>query len=557
MDFKKQIEKAIKEEVKADISLEIPPDSSLGDYALPCFKLCKIYKKAPNEIAQELCHKIKLDNIIEKVMVNGPYLNFFINKKILAKETLNKIIKEKNKFGSKKVKNKRILIEHTSINPNASPHVGRARNAIIGDALTRLFRFQGYKTETHYFVNDVGKQIAFLVIGCEKRKKVNFDNLLDIYVDISKKIAKDPKIEEKAFELLHKLEKGDKKTIKKFRDVVKICIDGQKKIFSELGIKYDYFDFESDYLKSKETDNILNKLKKTNKLFEDKEKRYVLDQKEFNLAMKSKVLVLTRSDKTSLYPLRDLAYTIDKAKKKHDRNIIVLGEDQKLYFQQLKAALSIINYKAPEVIHYSFVLLKEGKMSTRQGNLVLMEHFMNKAVKKAEKEIKLRNKKIPKNKLKKLASAIGYGAIKYNIIRVSPEKNVTFDWQHALSFEGDTGPYLQYSHARICSILRKYGKKISNKIDYSLLKSNEELSLIKQLSNFPDIIEQASSSLKPHLIANYLYNLSQNLNEFYHKCPILKAEDKLKKARLLLISCVKQTLANGLDIMGIEALEMM
>jgi len=556
MNFKEQIEKAIKEEVKADIGLEIPPDSSLGDYALPCFKLCKIYRKAPNEIAQELCKKIKLDNIIEKVMVNGPYLNFFINKKTLTKGTLNKITKEKNKYGSKKIKNKKILIEHTSINPNASPHVGRARNAIIGDALTRLFKFQGYKTETHYFVNDVGKQIAFLVLGCEKKKKVNFDNLLNIYINISKKAAKDPKIEKNAFELLHKLEKGDKKTIKKFRDVVKICIDGQKKIFSELDIRYDYFDFESDYLKSKETDNILNKLKKTNKLFEDEEKRYVLNQKEFNLAMKSQVLVLTRADKTSLYPLRDLAYTIDKEKKKHDRNILVLGEDQKLYFQQLKAALSIINYKAPEVIHYSFVLLKEGKMSTRQGNLVLLEHFMDEAVKKAEKEIKKRNK-ISKAKLKKLASAIGYGAIKYNIIRVSPEKNVTFDWQHALSFEGDTGPYLQYSHARICSILRKYNKKVTDKIDYSLLKSNEELSLIKQLNNFPDIVNQSSSLLKPHLIANYLYNLSQNLNEFYHKCPILKAEDKLKKARLLLISCVKQTLANGLAVLGIEALERM
>ena len=557
MIFKEQIEKEIKKEVKADISLEIPPDSSLGDYALPCFKLCKAYKKSPNEIAEELSKKIKPSKIIDKVIVNGPYLNFFINKEIIIKETLSKIIKEKDKFGSEKIKSKKILIEHTSINPNASPHVGRARNAIIGDSLARLFRFHGYNAETHYFVNDVGKQIAILVLGCEKRKKVSFDDLLDIYIGISKKVDKNPKFEKDVFDMLHELEKGNKKTVKKFKDIVKICIEGQKKIFSEFGIRYDYFDFESDYLWSKETEKIIDELKKTGKLFEDEQGRYVLDQKEFNLAMKSPVLVLTRADKTSLYPLRDMAYTIEKAKKDYDRNIIVLGEDQKLYFQQLSAALSIINHKAPEVIHYSFVLLSEGKMSTRQGNLVLLEEFMDEAVKKAEKEIMKRNKKISKNELEKLAKAIGHSAIKYTIIRVSPEKNVTFDWKHALSFEGDTGPYLQYSHARICSILNKYGKKVSEKADYSLLKSKEEMALIKQLSEFPDIASQAASLLKPHLIANYLYSLAQNLNEFYHACPILKEKDEIKKARLLLVSCVKQTLANGLNILGIEPLERM
>ncbi len=573
MDFKEQIVKAIKKslkseisgelgtskkflsEVKTDIELEVPPDSSLGDYALPCFKLCKIYKKAPNDIAQELCKKIKLDGIINKMVVNGPYLNFFINKEELVKETLNKIIKEKNKFGSKKLKNKKTLIEHTSINPNASPHVGRARNAIIGDALARLLKFQGYNVETHYFVNDVGKQIAILVLGAGNKKKIDFNDLLKLYIKASKKAEK-KRFEKEVFQLLKKLEQGDKEIRKRFRDIVDICIKGQKRIFEEFGIRYDYFDFESTYLFSKETNNVLKKLEKTGKIFTDDDGRKVLDQKGLNLAMKTPVLVLTRGDGTSLYVLRDIAYTIEKMKKT-ENNYWVLGEDHKLYYQQIKAALSLLGYEAPKIVHYSFILLTEGKMSTRKGNLVLLEEFMEEAVKKAEKEILKRNRKITKKELKSTAKAIGYGAIKYTIVKVSPEKNVTFDWKHALSFEGDTGPYLQYSYARICSIIRKYGKKISEEVDYSLLKEKEELKLIKQLDDFPSVVNQATNLLRPHLIANYLYSLAQNLNEFYHSCPILKEEDKLKKSRLLLISCVKQILANGLGILGIEPLERM
>src|SRR3989344_9248576 len=261
MGFKEQIEEAVKKEVKEDISLEIPPDPSLGDYALPCFKLCRIYKKSPNEIANELSKKIKPGKIVEKVAVNGPYINFFIKKEALAEDILKKVIEEKEKFGSKKIKNKKALIEHTSINPNASPHVGRARNAVIGDALARLFKFQGYKVETHYFVNDVGKQIAMLVLGCGKSKKVSFDDLLGIYIDANKKIEKNPELEKDIFEILNKLESCDKKTVGDFRKIVSVCIDGQKKILSELGIEYDYFDYESDYLWSKETEKMIESLK--------------------------------------------------------------------------------------------------------------------------------------------------------------------------------------------------------------------------------------------------------------------------------------------------------
>jgi len=556
MEVKEKIINILKKETNLeDINLEVPPNPEFGDYAFPCFQLAKIQKKKPVEIANELAQKIKNISEIKKIEVKGPYLNFFIDKSAFAEKIIDGILKKKEKYGcSGEGKGKKALIEHTSINPNASPHVGRARNALIGDCLAKLLKFQEYKTETHYLVNDIGKQIAMCVIG-SKGKKVSFSNLLKVYVDVNKRMS--DKIEKQAFELLNKLEKKDKKVVKQFRDIVEVCVEGQKKIFAELGIVYNYFDYESDYLWNKKTEEVLKKLEKTKKLFKDKEGRMVLNQEEFKLAMKAPYLVLTRADRTSLYSLRDLAYTIDKVIKRHDKNIVVLGEDQKLYFQQIKAALSTIGYGAPEAVHYSFVLLKEGKMSTRKGNVVLLEEFMEEAIRKAKQEILKRNKKINKKELENLSKAIAFGAIKYSILKVSPDKNVFFDWEQALSFEGDSGPYIQYSYARICSILKKYGKKIGTKIDYAYLDENIEKNIITQLGSFPEVVNQSLIHLKPHLIANYLYELAKSFNEFYHQCNILKEIENIRDARLVLILCIKQVLENGLDLLGIDAPERM
>jgi arginyl-tRNA synthetase len=550
MDFKQEIIKVLEKATgQKDIIVEVPPNPELGDYAFPCFPLAKVFKKAPNEIAEDLTKKIPLSGIVNKIEIKGPYLNFFINKIFLSKEILTSILKNKD-YGSLNLgKNKKILVEHTSINPNASPHVGRARNALIGDSIVRILKFQGYKVETHYFVNDVGKQIAMLVLGAEG-KKPSFKDLLKIYISINKKVEANPKSEKDVFNLLSNLEKNDKTTKNKFKKIVDICVKGQTKILSELNIKYDKFDYESDYLWSKETDEILKKLESTKKLFTDEEGRKVLDQEGHNLAMKSPVLVLTRADGTSLYPLRDLAYHIDKKK---GNNILILGEDQKLYHQQITAALSLLKIKAPKAVHYSFVLLQEGKMSTRKGTVVLLEDFMKEAFDKAKKEIKKRHGSVKEENAKKIA----YGAIKYAILKVGAEKNVIFNWNQALNFEGDSGPYLQYAYARIASILRKYDKKIDEKVDFSLLKEKEEIELTKALANFPNIVKEATEQLKPHIIASYLYNLSSQFSLFYNACPVLKAEEKTKAARLVLIECVKRVLANGLDLLGIDVLEKM
>jgi len=556
--FQDTIISFLKKETHLDkIDLEAPPNSEMGDYAFPCFVLAKEWKKAPNEAAEELRKRFKPNSLIGEIKVIGPYINFFVNKNELAEDTIMSILKQKGKYGSSGIgKGKKIIVEHTSINPNAPPHVGRARNALIGDSIVRLLKFQGYKVETHYFVNDVGKQIAMLVLGAEGKNNISFDNLLEIYIKINKESEENPNVEQKALDLLNKLEKGDKKIKGRFNKIVGICVKGQIKILSELGIKYDFFDYESKYLWSKKTDEALKRLEKTGKLFIDGFNRWVLDQKGYGLGMKIPVLVLTRADGTSLYPLRDIAYAIEVTR--NGTYVVVLGEDQKLYNEQINAALKELELPQRKAVHYSFVLLQEGKMSTRKGNLVLLEDFMKTAVAQAREGLIKRYNKADE----KAAKAIGYGAVKYGILRVSPEKNVAFDWQQALSFEGETSPYIQYAYARISGILKrnkkiKKNKKISKKPDLKLLIQKEEIQLIKLLANFPDVAAKAVNDLKPHLICACLYSLAQKFNEYYHVHQILKAESKVRDARILLITAIRQAIKNGLNLLGIDALERM
>ena len=481
----------------------------------------------------------KLPKEINEIKVIGPYINFFVNNKLLAEQ----ILRINENFG-KDNKRGKILIEHTSVNPNASPHVGRARNSVIGDSISRILEFNGYKIEKHYYVNDVSKQVAMLALVF--KPKDNFDSLLRKYVEANKKLEKNPKLEKKVFELLNKFEHKDKKTIWLFKKIVDTAVQGQKQIFSSIGINFDYFDYESRYIEPGK--EVLKQLEKTRKLFEDGEKRLVLNQSGTGIErkMKSPMLVLARSNSTGLYPLRDLAYTIEKCKK--GRNILVLGEDQKLYFEQLKQALILLKKPYPEVVHYSFVLLKDvGKMSTRSGECVLLEEFISEAIAKAKKEI-------AKRKTKGDAKKIGVGAIKYAMLKNENNKNITFDLDTALNFEGDSGPYLQYSYARASSILKKAGKKRKQKLEIKNLEKSE-LALIKAILNFKEVVKSAEKHLQPRLIANYSFNLAKTFNEFYHECPVIKSKNEA--FRLKLIEAFRAVMKNSLWLLGIDVLEEM
>lgn len=559
MSVKDSIAKEIANVLNKDVleiekSIEKSPNLEMGDYSFPCFRLAKEYRKSPRAIAEDIKSKINL-NELEKIEVVSGYVNFFVKKQLYVKEVLNQIEEQKEEYGStKEGEGKKALIEHTSINPNASPHIGRARNALIGDSIVRLLKFNNYKVETHYFVNDIGKQISMLLVGTKNKQNVTFDELLQIYIDINKEVQENAELEKEVFDNLNKLENGDKETIEKFRKIVQICIEGQKAIFAELGIKYDYFDYESDFILNGTVNEILEKLEKTGKLFEAEDGRLAINQEEYKIPMKAPVLVVTRADKTSLYPLRDIAYSIYKANRNADKNIIVLGEDQKLYFKQISAALDLLGYKAPQVIHYSFVLLPDGKMSTRNGTVVLLEDFMREILEKTKQELAKRNDgEVDEEKAKKIA----YGAVKYTILKGSCEKNVIFDLEKSLSFDGDTSLYIQYNYARINSILGKANYENIEKLDkYDLLNADAEIEIIQKLEEFKEIIQKVTEKLTPNIIANYVYELTKLFSSYYHDYSILNAEtEELKYMRLQLIYCIGVVIKTSLELLGIDTVD--
>ena len=552
-ELSKEISKIINESENDIYNLIIKNEVlSRGNYSLPCFKFASKLKNSPQNIASMIEEKLNT-NYIEKLEVVGGYLNIFIKREVYIKNVLEEIESCKESYGSTHLgKGKKALIEHTSINPNASPHIGRARNAILGDSIVRLLRFNDYDVEVHYFVNDIGKQIAMLVIAARRKEVFSFDDLLNMYVEINKELKENKELEKEVFDILDKLESGDKEIIGEFRKLVKICIDGQTEIFNELGIKYDCYDYESDFILNGDVEKILNDLNNTNKLIKSDDGRLVIDEDGYNLPLRSPVLVVARSNKTSLYPLRDIAYTIYKDKIGKDRNIVVLGEDQKVYFKQISAALDILGYKVPEVVHYSFVLLPDGKMSTRNGTVVLLKDFMDEVLQKSKDELIKRDGTVDIDKAKKIA----YATVKYTILKNSLEKNVIFDLEEAMSFTGDTSLYIQYNYARIMSIIKKVDDKKIPKNCYNLLKEDAELSLIQKLDNFKDVMASALDKLTPNLICNYVYDLTKSFSTYYNSYSVLNAESEdLKMARINLIKAVALVIKTSLEILGIDTID--
>ena len=549
------VREALQQEV--EVPLSIPPDSAMGDYSVPCFRLAKGAGVAPVALAQQLGDALRERDLaslgIDRVEVRGPYLNLFLARGDRAARVIDAVLSAGDRYGCGATgTGKRALVEHTSINPNASPHLGRARNAWVGDTLVRLLRFEGYHLDVRFFVNDVGRQIALLVLGVGDRSP-GFNELLQIYVDINRRLQADPELAAQVTQLLERLESGDPETRAAFRRVVEISVRGMRAVFADADVRYDRFDYESDYLTPERSKQLVERLRATGRLFEDEHGRLVLDLDGFDLPSRNPVLVITRGNKTSLYVLRDLAYTLDKVAATNDLNLVVLGEDQKLYHRQLQAALSLLGSDAPTAVHYSFVLLGEGSMSSRQGNLVLLEEFAAEAKRKAAAELAARGHAADPA----VAKAVAYSALKYSFLRVANDKQVVFNWDSAMSFEGESGPYLLYSHARICSIVRKYGKELPSGADFGVLETEPETALIKLLDELPDQVARALRVRSPHVIAGYAFAVARQFSTFYHACPILQEAAPLREARLLLAAATRQVLANCLGILGIEPLQRM
>ena len=553
-DFKKYIIEELNSagiELK-NIDIVRPPKEDMGDFALPCFTINIEECNNPHDKAEKILKMLRLnENIISRMNVVGPYLNFFVNKKFIANETL-KEIQSNEKYGSKGFgKGKDLLIEHTSINPNASPHIGRSRNSIIGDFLVRLYKFEGYNVEANYFINDIGKQIAMLLVGVEKLGNIDnitFKDMLNLYIDINELVKTDKNIEKQVFNYLYQLESGNEEVRDKFKRITDICVQGQQDIFKKLDIKWDNFTHESDYVFENKTSEILDKLMTAGRLKEDENGRLYVDLTGYNIPTKSPVLVLTREDKTSLYPLRDIAYTISKIERNSDNNLIVLGEDQEVYMQQIASALDILGYPAPKLISYDFVLLNGDKMATREGKVVLLEEFIEKAKEKIIEVFKEKGNSVSEE----LVSDLAASCIKYNMLNVNRKKTVNFNLETATDFQGNSAIYLLYNYVRINSILEKSNYNFDNSQIYKF-KEELEHSLINSLYDFPDVITNSFNTQESVVITNYLQSISQKFARYYEQVSILSEDDEvIKNSRLALLNATKKVLSNGMSILGIH-----
>lgn len=538
--------------------LEVPPDSKLGDFAFPTFSLAKKFKKSPNEIAQELAKKFEVNKNIKKVEVKGPYLNFFINKKELAKLTLSRILKEKECYGSQKAKDT-IMVEFCSPNTNKPLHLGHLRNIFIGQSISKVFEFLGYSVKRTCLVNDRGIHISKSMLAYKKFGKASqpdkkTDKFVgDFYVKYNKELQKDPGLEQEAQELLQKWEQGDKETLKLWKTMNKWVHDGFDETYRELNVKFDKFYYESKIYKAGK-DIVMQGLKKG--IFSKEDGAIIAELEKHSLPKK----VLIRGDGTSLYITQDIFL----AKKKFEdypinKSIYVVGNEQNLHFRQLFKILELLGYKwAKDCYHlnYGMVFLPQGRMKSREGTIVDADDMIAEVRRLALKEIKKRHK-LPEKELETRAKVIGDAALRFFILKIDPYKDMVYDPEESISFEGETGPYVQYTHARISSIIRKHNGKIDSKPDFALLGEEVEHNLVRKLSRFSQIVEETACHYKPSLLCRYLIELSQLFNEFYHKQPVLKAEESLKQARLTLLMATRQVIENGLNLLEIQAPEQM
>jgi arginyl-tRNA synthetase len=470
------------------------------------------------------------------------------------------ILREGAGFGSNQSgAGRKMLIEHTSINPNADPHLGRGRCAMIGDSLVRLFRFEGFDVEVHYYVNDIGRQIGLLVLACEGVEGLAFDQILKLYVDANARAQSEPAFAEKGYELLAKMEQGDPETRQKFRAIVDLCLEGQVAVLGRLGITYDVFDYESLYLQDARLEPVLDALRQKDALFTDDDNRLVVDLQKLGYDKdEGRYFVLMRANGSSMYGYRDLAYTIDKGARGADVNLIILGEDHKMYFQQIGMILGNAGIAVPDSVNYSYILLKEGKMSTRQGTVVLLSDFLVEAARRSLERVKEQCAELSEDEQADIAAKVAVAAIRFGILRVGPNKNVIFDWESSLSFSGDTGPYVQYSCARINSILRKFGTVPLTVSGTFPIESDAEWALVMKLALFEDVVAGAVRERNCGPIAQYALDTARLFTTFYHECPVLTAETEEKRtARAQLCAVTRTTLENALGLLGIEALERM
>ncbi len=548
----KSLENAISQlgwEIPEEIRIEEPPNPELGDVASSVsFQLAKELKRSPMDITKDILSVIVIPDIFKKIDSKGPYINFFADYDKFSKIVLNSI---KEDYGKLEDKNRKIILEHTSANPNGPLHIGHIRNSIIGDSLARVLKSAGYDVETQYYVNDMGRQIAMIVWGIYNLEydmdpvgKLDHE-IGKLYFQVNEELRANPDLKVEVSALLKRYEKGEDVELEElFEDVVKKCLRGISSTCQRLNVKHDAFIWESRFIKNGSVAHILKTLDE----FLQKNEVVYMDLNEYGI---EKELILIRSDGTSLYSTRDLAYHVEKSEKS-DTVIDVLGSDHKLAIDQLKIPLELLGAKTPETIFYEFITLPEGSMSTRRGVFISVDDLMEEAVDRAMNEIEKRRTDLDDVEMLKIAEQVGIGAIRYYIARLSPEKHIVFKWDEALSFERGCAS-IQYSHARACKLLEKanYNNTPIKEINDWILEHPFEIELVKIISKFSSVIEESARINRVHHIAQYSQDLAGAFNKYYKSVPVIGSEKE--DLRLLIVDKSRITIRNCLKLMGIEA----
>ncbi len=565
LDFKNIAAKVLNEHIESmnneeiEENFEVPKYSHMGDLAFPCFKLAKIFRKAPNMIAKELAEKLNVDENFEKISAEGGYVNFTISKATLAKEILTKIKTEKDEFGASNLgENKTTIVEFSSTNIAKPFHIGHIRSTMIGNSLYRIYKFLGYDAVAINHLGDYGTQFGKLIVAFKlwgDKETIESDpipELLKLYVKFHQEAEINPELDQEARMWFNKLENDDEEAYELWKWIRDESLEEFNRVYKMLGVHFDSFAGESFY--SDKMPAVLEEMRSKDILKKDQGAE-IVDLSEYDMPP----ALITKQDGSSLYITRDLAAAFYR-KKNYDfyKNIYVVGSQQHLHFKQWFKIIELMDHEwAKDCIHVEFgtISLEEGSLSTRKGKVVFLEDVLNRA---SEQTLKIINEKNPNLENKEeVAKDVGVGAVVFQELSNNRIKDYTFSWEQTLSFEGETGPYVQYTHARACSVLKKVDSEVELDVDFSLLNDERSVEVIRTLNKFSEVVISAADKNEPSIITRYTVDLAQGFNRFYHDNPIITDDKELTKARVLLVDAVRQTIKNGLYLIGLKAPEKM
>jgi len=566
MDFKRLLaEKIIKSIAGSDFDLiysliEIPPQKEMGDFAMPCFRFAKEMKKSPQAIAGQILNDIEKPDFISEVKAEGAYVNFFVEKAVFAQAVMDELMTKGEDYGkSGEGDGKTIVIDYSSPNIAKPFHVGHLRTTVIGGALLNIYKHLGYNVVGINHLGDWGTQFGKLIVAYrkwgnkEEVERGGIQELTRLYVKYHDEAESDKTLDDEARSEFVKMQNGEPEAIALWKWFNDLSIVEFEVIYKKLGITFDYYTGESFY--NDKMDAVIDELKQK-ELLEKSEGAMVVDLSESNMPP----CLILRTDGGTLYPTRDIAAAFYRKKTfNFDKCLYVTALDQNLHFAQWFKVIDRMGYDwAKNLIHVPFglVSLETGKLSTRKGNVVMMAQLLDEAVQKTREIIEKKNPNLEDKET--VANQVGIGSVIFNDLFNSRIKDVVFSWDKMLNFEGETAPYVQYAHARACSVLEKWEQEGEIKeANFNALSDDASIALIKLLYDFPAKITEAGSKYEPFVLTRHLVAIAQGFNRFYHENEVLTAADDVKLARLALVTAVKRMLNTGLNLLGIAAPEAM